>query len=201
MIAITGASGVEIGVKLIEHLVATEGFQISISISKNGHIVCNSELGSNYMELIQKQGVLCYQYDDFNCPYASGSALNEGMVISPCSMGTLGRIANGISSNLIERAADVCIKEKRKLVLVIRELPLSNIHLENMLKLSLSGVVIESQRAAKGEMMVLTLCSRCERDFRDSGYVLVKKGWQETKEDCDFCKVKQGLNFGVFGSP
>jgi len=62
-------------------------------------------------------------------------------------------------------------------------------------------VGIESQRAVKGEMMVLTLCSRCERDFRDSGYVLVKKGWQETKEDCDFCKVKQGLNFGVFGSP
>jgi len=62
-------------------------------------------------------------------------------------------------------------------------------------------VGIENRRAAKGEMMVLTLCFRCERDFRSSGYVLVKKGWQEVKEDCDFCKVRQGLNFGVFGTP
>jgi len=61
-------------------------------------------------------------------------------------------------------------------------------------------VGIEKHRASKGEMMVLTLCSRCESDFRDSGYVLVKKGWQEVKEDCDFCKVRQGLAFGVFGT-
>ncbi|MCL2546155.1 MAG: type II toxin-antitoxin system PemK/MazF family toxin [Oscillospiraceae bacterium] len=62
-------------------------------------------------------------------------------------------------------------------------------------------VGIENRRASKGEMMVLTLCFRCEGDFRDSGYVLVKKGWQEIKEDCDFCKVRQGLTFGVFGMP
>jgi len=61
-------------------------------------------------------------------------------------------------------------------------------------------VGIEKRRAAKGEMLTLTLCSRCERGFRDSGYVLLKKGWQENKEDCDYCKVKQGLTFGVFGS-
>jgi len=60
-------------------------------------------------------------------------------------------------------------------------------------------VGIENHRAPKGEMMVLTLCPRCENDFRDSGYVLVKKGWQEFKEDCDFCKVRQGLTFGIFG--
>ena len=62
-------------------------------------------------------------------------------------------------------------------------------------------VGIESRRSAKGEMMELSLCPRCERNFRDSGYVLVKKGWQEVKEDCDFCKVRQGLNFGIFGTP
>jgi len=62
-------------------------------------------------------------------------------------------------------------------------------------------VGVEKHRPSKGEMMVLTLCPRCEGDFRDSGYALVKKGWQEVKEDCDFCKVRQGLTFGVFGMP
>jgi mRNA interferase MazF len=61
-------------------------------------------------------------------------------------------------------------------------------------------VGIEQHRASRGEMMVLTLCIRCERDFRDSGYIVIKKGWQETKEDCDFCKVRQGLTFGVFNT-
>ena len=62
-------------------------------------------------------------------------------------------------------------------------------------------VGIEKHRAAKGEMMVLTLCNRCERNFRDSGYVLVKKSWQENKEECDFCKIRMGLTFGVFDTP
>ena len=61
-------------------------------------------------------------------------------------------------------------------------------------------VGIENHRSAKGEMLILTLCARCESDFRNSGYVLVKKGWQEVKEDCDFCKVRQGLTFGIFGT-
>jgi mRNA interferase MazF len=61
-------------------------------------------------------------------------------------------------------------------------------------------VGIEKHRAVKGEMMVLSLCPRCESDFRDRGYVPMKKGWQEVKENCDFCKVRQGLTFGVFGS-
>jgi len=60
---------------------------------------------------------------------------------------------------------------------------------------------IEEHRAKKGEMLVLSLCSRCESDFRNSGYLLVKKGWQEVKEECDFCKIRMGLNFGVVGTP
>ena len=62
-------------------------------------------------------------------------------------------------------------------------------------------VGIEKQRSSKGDVMTLTLCYRCEGDFRDSGYILVKKGWQKVKEDCDFCKVRQGLTFGIFGMP
>jgi mRNA interferase MazF len=61
-------------------------------------------------------------------------------------------------------------------------------------------VGIERHRAPKGEMLELSLCNRCENDFRDSGYILIKKGWQEVKEDCDFCKVRMGLTFGVFNS-
>ena len=80
--------------------------------------------------------------DDLFCPAASGSAAPDAMIVVPCSMGSLARVACGISGNLIERAADVMIKERRPLLLVPRETPLSTIHLENMLRLSRSGVQI-----------------------------------------------------------
>jgi 4-hydroxy-3-polyprenylbenzoate decarboxylase len=86
--------------------------------------------------------VIYYHYNDIAAAIASGSFRTEGMIVAPCSMGTIGSIAAGISRNLIHRAADVCIKERRKLVLAPRETPLSPIHLENMLKLSQLGVVI-----------------------------------------------------------
>ena len=79
--------------------------------------------------------------DDFMAAAASGSALSLGMVIVPCSMGTVGRLASGVSQTLIERAADVCLKERRTLVVVPRETPLSVIHLENLLKLARAGAV------------------------------------------------------------
>lgn len=87
-------------------------------------------------------GLRYFANTDLTAPLASGSALKKTMVVCPCSMGTLGRIASGISGNLIERAADCVIKERGQLILVARETPLSAIHLENMLKLSRLGVVI-----------------------------------------------------------
>ena len=83
-----------------------------------------------------------HHYKDLEVSIASGSYRHDGMVVCPCSGGTLGRIACGASSNLIERAADVCLKERRRLILVPRETPLSDIHLENMLRLSRAGATI-----------------------------------------------------------
>jgi 4-hydroxy-3-polyprenylbenzoate decarboxylase len=95
-----------------------------------------------YSHLEIDSGLEMVHPDDLFCPAASGSAAPEAMVVAPCSMGTLARIACGISGNLIERCADVMLKERRPLLLVPRETPLSQIHLENMLKLSRAGAQI-----------------------------------------------------------
>ena len=142
MVGITGASGIAVGIKLIEYLADKKEVDLSVCISENGKKVCNQELNMEWKEITDGMNVNSYENNDYNCSYASGSSKNDGMIRCPCSMGTLARIANGISGNLIERAADVCIKEKRKLVLVVREMPLHSIHLKNMLILSKLNVVI-----------------------------------------------------------
>lgn len=149
IVAITGASGVLYGVRLVEVL-RELSIPVELVISDTARIVAREELGLELggqtpFSKIEKGSdpfIHCHDFKDFTAPIASGSYPVEGMIVIPCSMGTLGAIASGLSQNLIHRAADCAIKEGRKLVLVPRETPLSAIHLENMLKLSRLGVRI-----------------------------------------------------------
>ena len=136
----TGASGALYTRKLLE-VIAAGKFSVHLIASRAGKLVYELETGRRIEEDLPK-GVRTYDESDFTAPPASGSFRSEGMVIVPCTMGTLGAIAAGISQNLIHRAADVCLKERRPLVLVARETPLNQIHLENMLKLSRAGAII-----------------------------------------------------------
>jgi len=152
-VVITGASGSIYGLRLVEQLLAA-GKSVNLLISNPGFIVIKEETGLDWQGDEKglnprirehfKAGEELKYYDNKNffSPMASGSAGPGTMVIAPCSMGTLGRIANGVSANLIERAADVVLKERGTLILLPRETPLNCIHLENMLKLSRMDVRI-----------------------------------------------------------
>ena len=139
-VAITGASGVQYGVRLLEALRDLQ-VETQLIVTKSGQDLMSIETqyNLNYVTSLAHQ---THEEMDLSAPIASGSHISNGMVIIPCSMKTLGSIAHGISSNLVTRAADVCLKERRKLILVVRETPLSGIHLSNMLKLSQWGAVI-----------------------------------------------------------
>jgi 4-hydroxy-3-polyprenylbenzoate decarboxylase len=150
-VAMTGASGSVYGLRLVEQL-CLNGIDVTFTASCSGTQVCREETGLDlsghtdeaeerlYTHLEIENGLRMVHPDDLFCTAASGSAAPDAMIVVPCSMGTLARIAGGISGNLIERAADVMIKERRPLLLVPRETPLSTIHLENMLRLSRAGV-------------------------------------------------------------
>ena len=137
VVAITGASGAIYAKQLLDFLKHTE-HQIDIAYSDNARIVWNDELGGKF----EDYGYPTYSKKNFKAPFASGSAKYDQMVIIPCSMGTMGRIAHGISDDLITRAADVFLKEKRKLILVPRDTPFNLIHVENMKLLMLAGASI-----------------------------------------------------------
>jgi flavin prenyltransferase len=150
-IAITGASGAPYGMRVLETLIKG-GHNVYLTITGDGLQILNDETGlllkgsetdiqfALEKHLAAQDGQLRYfDEDNMYAPIASGSAKVDGMVVIPCSMKALSSIANGFASNLIERAADVTIKEKRKLIIVPRETPLSTIHLRNLLALSETG--------------------------------------------------------------
>ena len=153
-LAITGASGAPYGLRLLECLLEA-GRPVQLMISEAGRQTLGIECGLHLPEAVEQQRmVLAGRFDagedrlrvfgrqEWTAPVASGSNAPRAMVVCPCSMGTLSAIAHGASDNLVERAADVALKEGRKLILVPRETPLSAIHLENMLKLARLGVTI-----------------------------------------------------------
>jgi 4-hydroxy-3-polyprenylbenzoate decarboxylase len=140
IVAITGASGSIYGVRLLERLKDTD-IETHLVMSRWGARTLVHET-SYTPEQVQALATVHHPLTDQGASISSGSYLTLGMVVVPCSARTLAAIAHGIGDNLIHRAADVVLKERRKLVLAVRESPLSEIHLENMLKLSRMGVTI-----------------------------------------------------------
>jgi 4-hydroxy-3-polyprenylbenzoate decarboxylase len=141
VIAITGASGSIYADLLIKKLglIQDQWEQVAVVFSENAKTVWKTELGN---EDYQKFQFPVFEKNDFNAPFASGSGQYDTMIIIPCSMGTLGRIAHGISGDLITRAADVILKERRKLICVARETPYNLIHIKNMEAITLAGGII-----------------------------------------------------------
>jgi flavin prenyltransferase len=137
VIAVTGASGAIYARELISALQEAK-CEISVVASDNAKIVWADELG----EPMRDAGFPLYGMKDFKAPFASGSAPYDQMVVIPCSMGTLARIAHGISNDLISRAADVFLKERRRLILVPRETPYNLVHVENMRQVILAGATV-----------------------------------------------------------
>ena len=140
IVAITGASSVIYGKRLLEVL-RDKDIETYLVISHTAERIIEHELDTAKKD-IENLASHVYEADDWNSPIVSGSFKTDGMVIVPCSMKTLAGIANGYSNNVILRAADVTLKEKRKLILVPRETPLNVIHLRNMLELAKQGVLI-----------------------------------------------------------
>lgn len=141
VVAVTGASGSIYAKLLLDKLflIKSQWAALSIVITDNAKLVWQTELGQNNYN---KYEAKYYEKNDFMAPFASGSGNYNTMIIIPCSMGTIGRIATGISNDLISRAADVILKENRKLICVVRETPYNLIHLKNMETITQAGGII-----------------------------------------------------------
>ena len=149
VMGITGASGAPYAVRLLESLVAAQR-PVQLIVSAHGLRLLQTESDIGSVDALRERVggarwdrcVTTFDDADRGAPPASGSALSAGMVVCPCSMGTIAAIAMGTSRSLVERAADVALKERRKLILVPRETPLSAIHLENMLRVTRAGALV-----------------------------------------------------------
>ena len=141
IVAITGASGAVYGVRLLQCLQATDGVQTHLTVSSAGLLTLHHEMQMERAHLEQLADVV-HPAHDVGAQIASGSFQCDGMVIAPCSMRTLAAVAHGLSDNLVTRAADVMLKERRRLVLMVRETPLNLAHLRNMTSVTEMGGVI-----------------------------------------------------------
>jgi 4-hydroxy-3-polyprenylbenzoate decarboxylase len=147
VVALTGASGIIYGIRLVQELLERD-YEVHLVASKPALIVAEQELGwkcsdcweETLHRYIPGDKLFCYDNLNIAAKIASGSFITDGMVIIPCTMSTVAAVANGLSNNLIERTADVMLKEKRPLIMAPRETPLSSVHLRNMLALTEAGV-------------------------------------------------------------
>ena len=141
IVAITGASGAIYAKVLLDKLLQLKDQwqELSVVMSNNAKEVWQTELGN---DVYKNYPVKYFEKYDFTAPFASGSAKYNVMIVAPCSMGTLGRIANGVSDDLVTRAADVILKERRRLILMVRETPYNLIHIKNMETVTLAGGII-----------------------------------------------------------
>jgi 4-hydroxy-3-polyprenylbenzoate decarboxylase len=155
VIAMTGATGAVYGVRLLEVLRDRGGFETHLIVSAAGVLNLKHELNLKRSEVYAKADVV-HDVDDIAAPIASGAYKTEGMIVAPCSMKTLAAIAHGLSDNLIARAADVTLKERRRLIVVPRETPLNLAHIRNMAAVTeMGGIVFPPLPAFYGQAKTL----------------------------------------------
>ncbi len=181
VIAVSGASGMIYAQRIIKKLqqpeINSQIQEVGLVFSKTAEQIMKQELSSF---CIEKTAFTVFDLKDFSAPFASGSAGYDAVIIAPCSMGMLGRIAAGISNDLITRAADVMLKERKKLILLTREMPFSLIHLENMTRLTRAGALIYPasphfyNNPASIEDLVDTVVDRI---LEAAGFVINYKRW------------------------
>jgi flavin prenyltransferase len=179
IIGVTGASGSVYAKRLLQRLET-----LTSEITECGVVFTNSAESVIEYELNIKKEKLTsfhiYNNTDFFAPFASGSAKYDAMIICPCSMGTLGRIAHGYSNDLISRAADVILKEKKKLIVVPREMPYNLIHIENFKMLAFSGAIIcpaSPSFYSKPEDIYQLIDTVIDKVLNLSGFSIQKFGW------------------------
>ena len=141
IIGVSGASGVIFGIKLLDYFSDKAAFETHLTWGNQAKKILSIETGYDYKQ-VESLADYAYTEDCLTAPIASGSFITSGMVVIPCSMSALGAISNATPYNLLTRAADVCLKEKRKLILVPRESPLHPGHLKNMYKAAIYGSII-----------------------------------------------------------
>jgi 4-hydroxy-3-polyprenylbenzoate decarboxylase len=142
VVGLTGASGAPYARRVLSLLVDRDDVEVGVCVSQTASQVWALECGGDLVEWLRATGLRSWSVRDYQAPFASGSAAWDAMAIVPCSMGTAARIAHGISDTLLTRAADVMLKERRKLVVVPRETPLGLIQLENLTHLARAGAVV-----------------------------------------------------------
>ena len=141
VVAITGATGAVYGVRLLQHLQAIEGIETHLVISDAANLTLHEEVGMQRRD-VEALADVVYRNRDVGAAIASGSFQSDGMIVAPCSMKTLAAVALGLSDNLIARAADVVLKERRRLVLMVRETPFNLAHLRNMTSVTEMGGIV-----------------------------------------------------------